>query len=226
MSNIDNDVFERWSKFLDPEQLRLHLISASLYLAAWETFETAVISRVRDFYWNGFDEKGETVSPEYDTEVLSKDKSPFRALMIWFRDSGAIVDADFQIADRARQHRNEIAHEIPKFVFSERSVDLSLFGELCALLNKVEVWWIRNIEIPINSDFDGQDTDSIPDSEILSGRMMMLGMIFNIATGEESESRRYYEAFAKEALKGPNSTAQGRRAAAHPGFDGHTNAAP
>jgi hypothetical protein len=202
MSVENSDYLRSWAKFLHPKVLRGNLISVSLYLVAWETFEHGVMDYLEGFFCHGFDEKGLLLDDSYKKEVLSRDKSPFRASLMWFKESGAIDDSDFEIADRARQHRNDIAHKLPEFISTKgREVDVALLGDMCRLMDKIDVWWIRNIEIPTNSDFDGQDVDSIPDSEIQSGRMMFLGMIFRIATEEDSEAIKYYEEFTKMAEK-------------------------
>lgn len=194
---IDQDAMCGWLKFLNPQSLRSNLILASMYLAAWETFEHAVLGYIESFYLNGFDENGFTDSGGY-RETLARDKSPFRASMLWLQDRGVVGATDMQLAKRARDHRNDIAHDLPAYVAkASHKVDLELLGDLCALLNKIDVWWIRNVEIPTNPDFDDQDVDAIPDSEIKSGHMLFLSMMFRIAAGDEAEASELYDAFVK-----------------------------
>src|SRR3990170_1537518 len=50
-------VNDRWEEFLDPQILRTRLISASLFLAAFEILKDAVIGRIRNFFCLGFDEQ-------------------------------------------------------------------------------------------------------------------------------------------------------------------------
>lgn len=196
------EALQSWSKFLNPSSLKANLIQASLYLAAWETFEKGVVSHLEGFYMTGFDEHGYTYSDDYRKDVLVRDKSVFRASLLWFKESGVVDDAAIALADRARQHRNEIAHELPAFVAKiSRSVDVELLGKLCELLAKIDRWWIRNVEMAVNSDFDGQDPEEIPDEKIQSGNTIFLGLLFDIATGDESASAKFYEHFLKEARK-------------------------
>lgn len=191
------DVMQSWLKFLNPESLRSNLILASIYLAAWETFEHGVMGHIEGFYLVGFDQNGFKYSDGYK-QALARDKSPFRASMLWLQDMGVVDAADMELADRGRQHRNDIAHNLPAYVAkASHNVDVALLGELCALLNKIDVWWIRNVEIPTNSDFDDQDVDAIPDSEIKSGNMLFLSMMFNIATGDESQASELYNEVVK-----------------------------
>lgn len=191
------DVMESWLKFLNPQLLRSNLILASIYLAAWETFEHSVIGHIESFYLVGFDENKFTYSEDYK-KVLARDKSPFRASMLWFMDSGVVDAEDMVLADRAREHRNDIAHNLPMYVAkASHNVDVALLGELCALLNKIDVWWIRSVEIPTDPDFDDQDVDALPDSEIKSGNMLFMTMIFKIATGDDAEASELYNEFVK-----------------------------
>lgn len=198
MTKTKHDSTDSWLKFLNPQSLRSSLISASLYLAGWETFEHGVIGHLEGFYTDGFDEDGWIVSHKYQAEVLSKDKSPFRAAMLWFKEAGVVDDRDLALADRARQHRNDIAHNLPAYVARvTHSIDMSLLGDLCKLLEKIDIWWIRNVEIPTNPVFENQDVEAIPDSEIQSGNMLFLSMLFDIATGDEAEASKLYDAFVE-----------------------------
>jgi hypothetical protein len=195
--NVEADVMQSWLKFLDPQSLRSNLILASIYLAAWETFEHGVIGNIESFYLNGFDENSFTYSEGYQ-QAMTRDKSPFRASMLWFKDMGIVDAADMELADRPRQHRNDIAHNLPAYLAkASHNVDVALLGDLCSLLSKIDAWWIRNVEIPINSDFDYQDVDAIPDAEIKSGNMLFLSMMFNIATGDETEASELYNEFVR-----------------------------
>jgi hypothetical protein len=42
---------------------------------------------------------------------------------------------------------------------SKDSHHVERFHELVALLKKIEVWWVVNMEIPVNPDFDGKEID-------------------------------------------------------------------
>ncbi|MEH1846995.1 MAG: hypothetical protein V7L25_18895 [Nostoc sp.] len=49
-------------------------------------------------------------------------------------------------------------------------------------MTKINRWWIREVEIPINPDFDGQD---IVESDISSGSMLIFQIMIKVATGED-----------------------------------------
>jgi hypothetical protein len=51
-----------------------------------------------------------------------------------------------------------------------------------ALLRKIEIWWIENVEIPINPDLDGKAIDY---EGIVLGLIITLQLLYNIALGSE-----------------------------------------
>lgn len=140
-----NNNNKKWEEFLNPEVLRTKLITASMYLTAFELLKDSVIDRVKGFYITGFDENG--------TET-----------------SSAYIAGDLEGA------------------FLER------FPPLISLLRKIEVWWIVNFEIPINSDFDNAEID---ESGIVPGVVMTIQLMFEIALGEPEKAAYYLNEFKK-----------------------------
>jgi hypothetical protein len=200
-----NDAFEAWAKFLHPACLKANLIGASLFLAAYETLKSTAIERARDFYWNGFDEQGaDRSNPEYVTSVLSRHKSPFQASLLWFVEMRAIDEAELACVERLREQRNDIAHSLPEFVAGRRELNFELFRDICELVCKIDRWWIREIELPMNPDFDDQDITAIPNSEITSGRMMFLSLLLRVATADEEEANNFYDSVFNAVGADPN----------------------
>lgn len=68
------------------------------------------------------------------------------------------------------------------------------FADIIALLDKIERWWIVNVEIPVNPDFDHQQID---EARIMPGRIMGLRALLDIALGSERESKFYINEFLK-----------------------------
>lgn len=68
------------------------------------------------------------------------------------------------------------------------------FREMEALLRKIEIWWIENVEIPINPDLDGKAIDY---EGIVPGPIITLQLLCNIALGSEDQSHVYFEEFKK-----------------------------
>lgn len=189
---MDNSVQRSWEDFLNPDVLRPRLIAASLFIAAFEPLKDSIVERIRAFFCHGFDEKGDIVDPEYQADVLSRNRSSLYASLDWLRQMGAIDDADIAAFNRVKTCRNRIAHELLELVetegmppdFEER------FREMAALLRRIEVWWIKNVDIPTDPTFDGKDID---EAEIVPGPLLRLQLLCDIALGSEEQSRFYHE---------------------------------
>jgi len=97
-----------------------------------------------------------------------------------------------------RDCRNEITHEIIRMLTEGIGSDrASLFVGMVGLLKKIETWWIVNVEIPINPDFDGKEID---EAGITPGPLITLQLMVDIALGTEGkDSDWYYKEFKKRA---------------------------
>ena len=166
---MENNIQENWERFLNPNELRSNMILAAIYIAAFEILKNSIIERIRDFYITGFDTNDWIVDPKYKESVLSRNKSPLYASLNWLKESKVITDEDIKVVNKVKETRNLLAHEITKMLaeglpsnFVER------FDELVFLLDKIEKWWIVNVEIPINPDLAGME-DEIDEDEIIPG---------------------------------------------------------
>src|SRR5688572_21629831 len=91
------------------------LVRAGLYLAGFELLRSDVVSRTKDFFLAGFDERGLTYSPEYE-KVRALDADIYVASAKWLVTVGAVTAAQTEELVQIRRHRNEIAHELPKLL--------------------------------------------------------------------------------------------------------------
>lgn len=69
-----------------------------------------------------------------------------------------------------------------------------------ALLRKIEVCWITNVEIPTNPDFDGAKVD---ENGIVPGPVMTMQLLMDIALGDDERSRFYYDEFRQHKMSAP-----------------------
>lgn len=185
MSESKKQVRQSWEKFLNPSSLRSNLITASLFLTAYELLQDSVIARIRDFFSVDFNEQGGIASKDYKEKVLSLDRSPLKASLLWLHEMDALSEADISLIDNIRRHRNEIAHELPKIVMTaDAEIDIRLLCSIYELVEKIERWWVREVDIPTNPDFDGQQID---DADIMPGRVICMNMLIRIATEERDE---------------------------------------
>lgn len=186
---------DKWEAFLDPDVLRGKLISASIYIAAYEMLKESIIGRIRDFYSTGFTQEGPETSPEYEREVLSRSRSPLYASLAWLQDNGVIEEADLVKFDAIKACRNQLAHEMSGHLVG--SLDVAYLDQLpvlAALLRKIETWWIVKVEIPINPDMRDAEID---ESGIVPGPSISLQLMMDIALGDPERSRLYIDEFRK-----------------------------
>lgn len=197
---METKVQQSWEDFLNPDVVRPVLISVSIYIAGFEALTDAIVGRIRNFFCNGFDESGDQIDPRYQSDVLRRNRSPIYASLDWLKEMHAIDDSDIEAFDRIKNCRNHLAHRLFSLIASEdKPPDFATrFQEMTALLRKIEVWWIKELEIPINPHFDGK---GISEDGIIPGSVISLQLLCDIALGDEHKSRLFMEEFRRQAKK-------------------------
>lgn len=181
---------KQWENLLTPAVMQERLIAVSLYITAYEMLKESIIGRLRDFYCIGFTADGITTSPEYNKKVLALNKSPLYASLTWLKNTEVVSQEDIELFEQLKQVRNSLAHEVPEIVLTGK--DLALMAklqDLMSLMRKVELWWIVNVEIETDPDFDGRDVDP---EEITPGPILMLQIMMEVLSGNE-ELREHYK---------------------------------
>ena len=173
---------DHWERFLDPEVVRPSLFLATMFITTFEILKDSVVDRIRDFYTNGMDKSGPIVGPDYQTKVASRNKSVLYASLLWLRENEVIDDEDLETFEQLKRTRNQLAHQLFAVVTGQvESTHEAQFEVLVALLRKIEVWWVVNLEIPTNPDFDGQEID---EEGIVPGAVLSLQMLIQVASGD------------------------------------------
>jgi hypothetical protein len=172
---MSHDTTESWLKFLNPESLKQNLIRASIYLTCWEMLKECLVDQPRSFFSHEFRDGKWIEDSNYKTKVLSLDSDPLIASALWFRDQKALSDEDIALLRSLRTHRNEIAHELPIFLGrAEANVRLEFLNGVYHLTDKTDKWWIQNIEIPTNPDFDSREFTEEELNGVKSMRMILI----------------------------------------------------
>jgi len=196
----NQDNIDKWLKFLDPENLKGNLMFSSLYIASFEAFKDYVVDEVKFFFNNGFKDGEFTFSNEYNTKVKILDKSLLKATLIWLKDLEAIDEKDIETYDELRQYRNKLSHELMTLLFEGLPQELpEKFAQLIALRVKIEKWWIMNIEIPTNPDFDA--STRIKDEDIMTSSQIFNQLIFDMLSGDEKRASYYQNEFKQRFNK-------------------------
>ncbi|HEX7859261.1 MAG TPA: hypothetical protein VF773_02920 [Verrucomicrobiae bacterium] len=181
-----DNVEDSWDKFLNPEMLRANLIAASIFITGYEILKSAIVDQLKSFYSIGFDESGPTISEDYELKVISLDskRNVFRASIAWLLLNDVITTADKQAILDLTEHRNQLAHQLPKFLAdSGKNVELARLEKLIELVAKIDRWWIINVELAIRDDLDANE---VPPKEITSGNMIFLHLLVTTASGADS----------------------------------------
>lgn len=195
---MDAKVQASWERFLHPETLRQNLLVSSMFIAAFEILKESIVDRIKGFYTTGFDQTGWRIDPKYEAEVLSRSKSPVYASLDWLKEHEVIDEKDIEGFDNVRKCRNEIAHGLFKVVVEGIGPERAeMFAEMIRILRKIEVWWVVNVEIPTNPDFDGQEID---EDGIVPGPLISLQLMLDIALGTgKADPDYYYKEFKRMA---------------------------
>jgi len=195
---MDNKINKAWGNFLNPDVMRPTLISIAIYIAGFEILKDSIIGRVKDFYSfiNGVKEDDGFTNPKYKSDVLSRNQNEVFACLDWLKSENVIDENDINVFSQTKAYRNDLAHRLHQLIGTEViAIDFEKhFREIVILLRKIETWWVINFEIPTNPDFDGKEID---ESNIISGTMLSLQLMCEIALGSEEQSWSCYEEYKK-----------------------------
>lgn len=187
---MDESSKDKWIAFLDPKNLKGNLISCALLIAMYESSKENTISQVKSLFHIGFKDGVDLYSENYK-EVLAKDKSPFKATLLWLKEHEAISEEDISSMDSIRKYRNQLAHEMMNLLFEGLDSDyLSHFELLLSIRIKIERWWILNIEIPTNPDYDGKE---ITEDDITTSTQITYRLILDMLSDDEKTANYYRE---------------------------------
>ena len=111
--------------------------------------------------------------------ALNRDpKSRFRASCAWLVEAGAFSSAQADALRVIRDHRNEVAHELPKILVDpdfEVRTDVLLAAAAC--LRSVGLFWGR-MAVDIDPQWDGKD---LADDDIWSGPDLLMRDLLAVA---------------------------------------------
>lgn len=171
-------------------------------MVAHEMLTQAITRRPHEFFADSWTaEKGWLLSDRYREKVLALDPKgkgdPLRGSLAWLHQNGVIDAADIDTHRELTETRNQIAHELAQIMSGSKLPDLGAhFPRLIGLVSKIERWWIVNVEIATDPDYDGAEID---ESSIIPGSEWMLHMLSRVALGEADEAWEYYRGFMAQA---------------------------
>lgn len=100
-------------------------------------------------------------------------------------NADAITEEDYNLYQELRERRNDITHELLKNLnngFNE--TDAKLYVKLLELYQKIDNWWINEIEIPISGEVLPDEYDP---EQVSGGQAMILSIINDIIFDNNKE---------------------------------------
>lgn len=175
--STDQDRAEQLARIeakLQPARIRSTLAFAGLYQLTHELIKQDVMPQVKGFYSQGFDDTGMLYDEvAYKKDVLSRDKQPFRASLLWLVESEAITLAQADRLDEIYEHRHKLTHELGNYIIDpDLEPDMDLFVDAVEILRCISRFWTQ-IEIDIGS-FEEHGDVSVDD--VQTGPLMILQM--------------------------------------------------
>lgn len=194
MSDKATDV-QGFIDFLDPQKLKEKVLATAVFIAIYEATEDRIVEKVKGFFCNGFDNKGLTYSPEYLSEVLTLENSwtykvtkigkELKASLIWLKNMDVIDDSDIVQFLQLRDDRNTMTHEFLSNLTRGHTASQEQINALIQLVRKIEIWWVKNIEIGTNPDLDQYLTNPPEDKDITSGTETLFSVLSKITLGND-----------------------------------------
>ncbi len=179
---------DNWNNILNEDVLKFNINFAALFVLNFECLKDYIITQPRTFYSDVLIKDGELCceeTEEYKKEVRSLEKNIENASLRWFMNTDAITEEDYNLYQELRERRNDITHELLKNLnngFNE--TDAKLYVKLLELYQKIDKWWINEIEIPISGEVLPDEYDS---EQVLGGQAMILSIINDIIFDNNKE---------------------------------------
>ncbi len=182
---------DNWNNILDEDILKSNINFAALFVLNFECLKDYIITQPRTFYSDVEIRDGELCceeTEEYKKEVRSLEKNIENASLRWFINADAITEEDYDLYQELRKRRNDITHELLKNLnagFGE--TDAKLYVQLLELYQKLDKWWINEIEIPISGEVMPDEYDP---EQVSGGQAMILSIINDIIFDNNKERYR------------------------------------
>jgi len=135
----DDEALAEILRKLTPEVMRETVNRAGLYLVTFEILKLQVVTETMSFFGAESDDR-----TNYKREVLSlaPQKSPFEGSVRWLEKVGAVSSEEGEALIVIRNHRNEIAHELPNLLLSpDHKFSYENLHRCRELTNKLARWW-------------------------------------------------------------------------------------
>jgi len=179
-------IFKDWIKFLNPAEVKFNLISASIFITAYDNLISTVIDKIKESYIDGFDENGYIINDDYKIQVKELYKKDIViASLLWLENNNVITSEEVERVKIFKSHRNEIAHELSKILTdSDYSVRTEYIDEIKNILFKIHKWWFTEFEMSINPELGNLNIEELDFNEVLMLPMLPVNYMLKIINDE------------------------------------------
>ena len=185
------------NRILDKASLQFQLSFMALFIGLYECMKKHFVSRTEALTCDRLknDKKGNRV---FDHNELYKEitkgriingrkvKDEFLNIIQWLKELNAINEEEASLVAQLREKRNLYAHDMPNLIRNGvPECDAKSLFDLLQIFNKLDKWWINEIEIPITAEAevaDNYDKNSVVSVDLLAFKVMI-----NTLYGNESD---------------------------------------
>ena len=183
---------------MNPAIVKRNLVVASLFVTTYEMLKASIVEKPKGFLVRTLDSGFDGNPPIYDDDEYRKAISEriipeitqkkgefhdFYASCLWFQEMEAITDDDVKDIQAIRQHRNDIAHEPVKLLVDDAvDVNIDLLKKAQVILNKIDKWWILEIDMPTNGEYPADH--GFTEKDVDSGMTLLLNYFMDVASEE------------------------------------------
>ncbi len=182
---------DNWNNLLDEDILKANINFAALFVLNFECLKDYIVTQPKTFYSDVEIKDGELYceeTEEYKKEVRSLEKNIENASLRWFVNAEAITEEEYNLYQELRRKRNDITHELLKNLNNGfNQADAKLYVKLLELYQKIDKWWINEIEIPISGELLPDEYDP---EQVFGGQAMILSIINDIIFDNNKERYR------------------------------------
>jgi len=176
---------------LSGSTMRNALTRAGALLTGYELVKTSIVDDVRAFFTLGFDTSH--LQERYESEVLALDAkrgggkpNALIASLAWLQQEGALSTSQVETFESVRIHRNEIAHELARFLIDpQHDVRDDLLVQLYEIMLALDRFW-GPIHMGTNPDFDNRDLDEVT---FQSGTTLLFGLLLGLGQSEQVDDQ-------------------------------------
>jgi len=176
----------RMQRQLRPEAVRANLVRAGAVLAAHQVLRGQIVGRLRGFFSFSGESEGSEGLGLYQSEVLSRARSEVSACLDWLVESGPLSSEDAAMANRLREERNRVAHELPKALIDPAfPVNETIVQDAARVSQAIARFWALTWATA-NPAFDNREIDP---TAVESGASLLIAYLGQLAGPQDDVIR-------------------------------------